>query len=62
MSAVHPLGWVGIARLGPGLVEGGTAVMHAPAPAYAGVFLLQALLFLVSARLVVSAALAPVSA
>ena len=40
------------ALLGPGLVEGGTALMGAPAPAYAAVFLVQALLFLLSARLV----------
>lgn len=73
-GAAQALAFGAGAVLGPGLVEGGTALMRAPAPAYAAVFLVQSLLFLLSARLVASgapagapdaardAALAPVSA
>ncbi len=55
-GAAQALAFGAGALLGPGLVEGGTALMHAPAPAYAAVFVVQALLFLLSARLVASAA------
>ena len=44
------------ALAGPALVEVGTALSGSPVPAYAGVFLALAILFLLSARLVVSAA------
>jgi BCD family chlorophyll transporter-like MFS transporter len=55
-GAAQALAFGAGALLGPGLVEGGTALMRAPGPAYTAVFLVQALLFLLSARLVASAA------
>ena len=55
-GAAQALAFGAGALLGPGLVEGGTALMGAPAPAYAAVFLVQAFLFLLSARLLGSAA------
>lgn len=55
-GAAQALAFGAGAVLGPGLVQGGIALMGAPPPAYAAVFLVQASLFLLSARLVASAA------
>lgn len=55
-GAAQALAFGAGAVLAPGLVQAGTALTGAPAPAYAAVFVVQALLFLLAARLVASAA------